>query len=114
MSASLRCWTSGFFFLPPRSLTRSVRVVAVSKPLVQQRDDVADIGFRADQATGGLHDAVHAGVEIGIRKAAGVFVVVIGTDSSCSKSTPGQARTDDDHANEHVTRIIHALSESPP
>src|SRR5262249_60866263 len=87
------------------------RVVTVGKPLVQQRND-ADISFRADQTAGRLHDAVHAGVEIRIRKAAGVFVVVIGPDQLLFKVHAGQARANDDDANEHVTGIIDPLGKN--
>src|SRR5438128_2820049 len=66
-------------------------VIAIGKALVEQRDD-PHVGFRADEAAGGLHDAVHAGVEIGIGEAMLIFIFVVRADQLLLKIDPRQAR----------------------
>src|SRR2546428_8846731 len=67
-------WTVG---VPVRGKEGSV--IAIGKALVEQRDDPY-VGFRADEAAGGLHDAAHAGAEIGIGEAMLIFIFVVRAD----------------------------------
>ena len=86
-------------------------VAGFGEAAVDEEDEAA-VGFGADDAAGGLEDAVHAGESVGVVVAVELALCEALADEVAFEAELGEADADDNSADEAVADEVDAFAEN--